>query len=164
MGREIRRVPADWKHPKFTKDQIKYDWQKDEYHPLFDSDYQSTCAKWYKEAKEFKQDGTCHWYHEYAGDPPNEEYYRIRAWTAEEATHYQMYETVSEGTPVTPVFGTPEELIEYLVKHGDFWDQHRGEGGWNRENAVRFVGSGYAPSAIVDRTADAVSIKMPRDQ
>jgi len=165
MGREIRRVPGDWEHPKFTKEQIKYDWQRDEYHPLYDDDYQSACAKWYKEAHEFEPTKSCQWYHEWSGDPPDEEYYRTRTWTSEEATHYQIYETVSEGTPVSPVLGTPEELIEYLVKHGDFWDQKRDvSNGWKRENAEAFVKRSYAPSLIVEKTANAVSVKMPRDQ
>lgn len=36
----------------------------------------------------------------------------------EDQLGYCLYETVSEGTPVTPVFATPEELIDYLVKYG----------------------------------------------
>jgi hypothetical protein len=30
---------------------------------------------------------------------------------------YQLWETVSEGSPITPVFATPEELAEYLTGH-----------------------------------------------
>jgi hypothetical protein len=90
MGREIRRVPANWEHPQ-------------------------------------------------------------------EMTWYQVYETVSEGTPVTPPFETQSELVEYLVANGDFWDQRcRKEGSsimecapWSRKQAEAFVyGPGWAPSLI----------------
>ena len=76
-----------------------------------------------------------------------------------EPTWWQVYETVSEGTPVTPPFATREELVEYLVENGDFWDQkNRAEGGslmpcdpWSRRNAEAFVmGSGWAPTMIAD--------------
>lgn len=62
---------------------------------------------------------------------------------------WQVWENVSEGSPVTPAFATQEELIEYLVKYGDKWDQGRGDGGWNREAAVKFVGLEYMPSMIL---------------
>ena len=48
---------------------------------------------------------------------PNPECYRPVYSTA--ATCYQVYETVSEGTPISPVFETENELIEWLVKEGD---------------------------------------------
>lgn len=34
-----------------------------------------------------------------------------------------LYETVSEGTPTTPVFATPGELVEHLATIGQDWDQ-----------------------------------------
>ena len=159
MGRTIRRVPPDWEHPKYTKEQIRHSNQIDSYHPLYDQDYDSACEEWYNEALNFKPTEFSKWYHEYAGDPPNEDYYRKQKWTEEEATHYQVYENVSEGTPVTPHFATKDELEDYLVKHGDFWDQARGNGGWNKESVKRFVESSYAPSMIfIDG-----QVKTPRD-
>jgi len=102
-------------------------------------------------------------YWEYSGGPPDREYYRPE-WTSE-PTHYQVYETVSEGTPVTPHFATKEELINYLVEFGDEWDQSRTrEGrqqssGWPRKNAEDFVEREWTPSmVIVDN-----EVKMPRD-
>ena len=101
----------------------------------------------------------CDWH----GRFPDPDYYRPR-WDESLAVGYQVYETVSEGTPVTPVFATKEELVEYLVKHGDAWDQKRGDGGWTRQNAERFVSAGHACSLTVERTADGtVDIKGPRD-
>lgn len=97
-------------------------------------------------------------YWEYAGGPPSDrEYYK--PWSDEEATWFQVWETVSEGTPVTPPFETKDELIGYLVEHGDFWDQSRRREGctsincdpWSRESAEAFVnGPGWAPSFVAD--------------
>ena len=77
----------------------------------------------------------------------------------EDATWFQVYETVSEGTPVTPPFETQDQLIEYLVKNGDFWDQKRREDGrshfmncdpWSKQRAENFVkGPGWAPSMVM---------------
>ena len=97
---------------------------------------------------------------EYFGDPPDRKYYV--PWKPEEATWYQVWETVSEGTPVTPPFATNEELIDYLVANGDFWDQQRRAdkaagkhvfmscGPWTRKMAESLVnGPGWAPSGVV---------------
>jgi hypothetical protein len=70
---------------------------------------------------------------------------------------------MAEGSPVTPPFETKEELVEYLVEFGTFWDQTDGKGGWKRENAQRFADSGYAPSMIITCTPEGVDIKTPRD-
>ena len=91
-------------------------------------------------------------YDEYDGGPPDPDYYRPAY--ATEPTHYQVYETVSEGTPVTPVFATPEALIDYLAEHGTFWDQRSSfgpaRGGWGRENAEAFVrGGGWMPTIVI---------------
>lgn len=158
MGREIRRVPPNWEHPKYKE--IKFAWQKGAYHPLRDKDYDTACQEWYAEAASFKPNEYCKWYHEWNGNPPNEEYYRKEKWTPEEASWYQIYETVSEGTPVTPAFSSKEELIEYLVQYGDFWDQKENRGGWSRKNAENFVKDEYAPSIIVANG----KVMMPRDQ
>jgi hypothetical protein len=148
MGREIRRVKPGWEHPKYLPENVHLEWQRDAYHPLYDRDYESACAKWYAGAITFKPDQYSNWYHEDAGNPPDAEYYRSEKWEDGEATWFQMYETVSEGTPVTPAFATKKELIEYLIIHGDYWDQKRGAGGWSRTNAESFVKNERAPSMI----------------
>lgn len=162
MGREIRKVPADWEHPKYDPRECRLEWQKNAYHPMFDQDYDSACQKWYDEVKKFVPNEDAKWYHDWNGNPPDKSFYRTRKWTDEEATHYQVYETVSEGTPVTPHFATKEELIEYLVTNGDTWNQKRGEDGWHRDSAEAFVKSEYAPSLIVIVSDGKVDIQEPR--
>lgn len=72
---------------------------------------------------------------------------------------WQVWETVSEGSAITPVFATREALIDYLVEGGDGWDRKRGDGGWSRENAESFVNAAWAPSLI----GVAGDLHAPRD-
>lgn len=160
MGRQIRRVIPNWQHPEESNGRFR---------PLFDESYREAITKWIEEhqlweagkhpdqldktssAKEYR------YFAEWNGDAPDVKYYRPD-WKPEEATWYQVYETVSEGTPVTPPFETREELVEYLVANGDFWDQKRRSEGhasmpcepWTRQQAESFVfGGGWAPSLVV---------------
>lgn len=133
MGREIRRVPVDWQHPTEMDQYKKYGGQypqhPDSHHPLFDRSYAEASAKWKRElaAWEAGEDndradaearaGHSIEYWDYNGMPPDESYYRDRTWTVEEATAYQIYENVTEGTPVSPVCATRVELHDWLVSH-----------------------------------------------
>ena len=51
---------------------------------------------------------------------------------------WQLWETVSEGSPISPVFPTREALADYLV----------GEG-YSRAAAEKFCKSGWAPSGVI---------------
>ena len=146
MGREIRRVPCEWEHPKN---------EKGNYQPMFDEDFDTVLDKWvngYKLWKEGKHEDqikypnktTTYW--DWVGNPPNPEYYRPK-WKKEEMVCFQVYETVSEGTPVTPAFLTKKELIKYLIDYGTFWDDK----GYTREQAEAFVDDGWVPSGMMDR-------------
>ena len=88
----------------------------------------------------------CKYYWEWAGAPPDEISYRQRKWTAEEATHFQVYETVSEGKPITPAFATEAELVDHLVNSGTDWDDE--PKGWPRDNAKKFVEHQHAFSMV----------------
>lgn len=158
MGREIRRVPPNWNHPTANRH------GRSDLQPMYDRRFEDAAAEW-KEAfaawERGERPSYCgeenkhleYW--EYNGAPPERAYYR--PWTDEEATWYQVWETVSEGTPVTPPFETPAEVIDYLVANGDFWDQQRRAEGtssipyepWTRRQAEAFVGTGWAPSFVV---------------
>lgn len=154
MGREIRRVPVDWQHPLDTKGTYR---PANHYHPLFDNDYATAVAEWKQAFADWEADKdgersrvtAAYGHYEYwdwSGCPPNRDYYRDRAWTPEEATAYQVYETVSEGTPVSPVFATVDDLRRWLIN-----DQGMSEAG-----ADQFIGWGSVPSGIVN-TATGVS-------
>jgi hypothetical protein len=167
MGREIRKVPANWQHPKSQE-------YPDRMQSMFDENYSDARAEWLEglrawEAGEDKDreaykndDGTYMDYWEWSGAPPTRAYYR--PWNDDEATWFQLWETVSEGTPVTPPFATQQELADYLAVNGDEWDQSccndphscalfgltPGKPGWGKEQAEKFVfGAGWAPSMVI---------------
>jgi len=128
MGREIRRVCESWNHPKDSQDK---------YIPLFEG-YKEDLAGF--EAK-IKDEGLEEAIEYYGGAPTKESY--VPDW--DKADWYQVYETVTEGTPVTPPFETKEELVNYLVENGTFWDNS----GYSREAAEKFVDAGWVPSMIM---------------
>jgi hypothetical protein len=76
---------------------------------------------------------------------------------------WQIWETVSEGSPITPVFATKDDLVDYLVEKGDLWDQKRRTGGWKRENAEKFVNRGWSPSMVSVVENGKTQILQPRD-
>jgi hypothetical protein len=106
MGRELRKVPKGWEHPK-----------RDDgtYQPMFDESFKEAAQEWKDGFEEWKEnpEHNCE-YWEWDGDPPNREYY-MPDWTDKIRTHYQMYETTSEGTPISPVFDNIEDLAHWLA-------------------------------------------------
>ncbi len=160
MGREIRMVPPNWAHPKKQVPDYRSGRTVERYQPLYETTFVEAAAEWRKDFEEFyaKGDNLEHEmeYWEWHGPPPDRDYYIT--YTKDQATWYQLFETVSEGTPVSPPFATKEELADYLAENGDFWDQERRKDGvtsmeckpWGKEVAYKFVmGSGWAPSFIV---------------
>jgi hypothetical protein len=185
MGREIRRVPPHWEHPRDTEGRRAGD-----YKPLYNRTWeQEVCewkegfAKWeaglrpgfHPDTKETVWQPKAEWsYADIYADQPDLEWWEYhsspptdrddyRPYSDADAVWFQVYETVSEGTPVTPAFATREELVEYLATRGDFWDQSRGDGPWKRETAERFVNVGWAPSMMVVQDKTGTAVKMPRD-
>ena len=171
MGREIRMVPANYEAPQSEcKHWPVCDKKNGHFQPMYDESFEKAANEWladciawmngtHEDFKEYGKEYPYYWM--WNSEPPDEKYYR--KYKDEEAVWYQLYETVSEGTPVTPPFATKEELVDYLVKYGDFWDQNRGEGGWKIENAEKFVERGWAPSMIVMKYENGAKIQMPKD-
>lgn len=62
---------------------------------------------------------------------------------------YQMWETVTEGSPCSPVFANAEELATWLSENDDSVT-----GGSSAEDWLRFInGAGWAPSLGTPPTA-----------
>jgi hypothetical protein len=151
MRREIRRVPANWDHPR------KMFISGPGYQPMFNQTFATAVAEW-KEAKrkwdagedpdQAKYGKGCESYADWAGECPDDPSY-YRPWSDAEATWYQLWETVSEGSPVTPPFATLDELAQHLAKCGDEWDTQRGRSGWGIERAKAFCKVGWAPSFVM---------------
>lgn len=75
------------------------------------------------------------------------------AWQSEEpptGEGYQLWETVSEGSPVSPVFATAQELAEWMAGpasvRGRIDPQPEAS---SVESALRFIEKGWAPSFVV---------------
>lgn len=144
MGREVRRVPAGWQHPKDGRGQFK---------PLL-TGFTRWLKEWDDEAAawargEFPscigEDSKKLSYEEYSGGRPVKEDY-MPEWPAEEATHFQMYETCTEGTPISPVMDSPEALARWLTDNeaSAFGSLTASYEAW-----LRVCQGGFAPSAIV---------------
>lgn len=127
MGRELRRVPANWEHPK------KEDGR---YQPMFNEYYGDAMAEWLKENEKWNN-GThpdlirkpelkdkYPFYAMWNGNPPDVNIYQTKKYLEEELTHIQLYQTTSEGTPISPVF--PQEDLDGLCE-------------WAAENATTFA-------------------------
>lgn len=90
-------------------------------------------------------------------------------WPSEEARHayetwertdppagegYQMWETVSEGSPISPVFATPEALAQWLVGNR----QGSVDEGTTYEQWLSFIrGPGWAPSFVGTASGELLS-------
>ncbi len=133
MGRELRFVPPHWEHPK-TAD--------GKYQPMHDQSYEDAQRQYNAEMD---------------GDPPDPNYYRPN-WAAGEATWFQVYENVTEGTPMTPPFASRDELAAHLVAHGDDWVRNGEPNPWTSEAAFRFVFElGYAPTFVYTPATGLIS-------
>lgn len=120
MGREIRNVPATWVHP--------FDFKTKRHVPLYGRSFASSLAGWEKDREQFERGLWCDGeplpesakglsFEEWNGGKPREEDY-MPAWPDSERTHCQMYETTSEGTPISPVFATAEECAKWCADNG----------------------------------------------
>lgn len=99
MSRTARRVPADWQHPK----------DGNRFRPLRDG-YARDKAEWIAIYEKDGYDAAADYF---GGAPFSEEY--MPEWPDAERTHLMMYETTSEGTPISPAFATAEELARWLA-------------------------------------------------
>lgn len=82
----------------------------------------------------------------YFGERPRAENY-MPSWPKAECTHYQMYESTSEGTPISPVMATPEDLAHWLADTGASAFAHCTA---TYEQWLVTCQVGSAPSAVLD--------------
>lgn len=176
MSREVRRVPADWQHPK----EYNVHRGKECFRGMYGRSHAAAFAAWrtrelpewlaaydqwqnglvYSYAK--KQFVPIDWdemwdsdrskaivtYEDYAGvcpSSPDPENY-MPEWTEAERTHLMMYETTSEGTPISPAFATPEELAHWLADNGA---SSFGSCTATYDDWLVVCQGGYAPSAVM---------------
>lgn len=184
MGREIRKVPPNYSHPVWTKEEVgAYDKRLGQDRSFHDKHISTALADWLDEFDRVRRGDFTDFEREYAekdpsflatwmkefDTPPDPEYYR--PWKDEEATWFQVWQTVSEGSPVSPPFASEDELVAYLAENGDFWDQQRKKEyrldrqfvGWGMETARAFVKAGSAPSLMAVVSAEGARIVESKD-
>lgn len=80
------------------------------------------------------------------GERPNPRRHRP-AWRDRDRTHFQLYETVSEGAPLTPPMPNTDMLVHWCASQSD--EVWVGTSNMTREDWERFFArGGYAPSGI----------------
>lgn len=154
MGREVRRVPATWKHPKDCRGH---------HVPLHGGSFSQRAKEWDEEEAQWVDGFKKNWgagekwiprhedqnydFEEWAGKRPVESDY-MPDWPESERTHLQMYECTTEGTPISPVMATAEELARWLADNGAsaFGDLTATYEQWL---ATITSASGYAPSGMM---------------
>ena len=129
MGREIKRVPMDFDWP------IGKVWTLYLISTCVESNY-ATCEDCRKAAKIKGLEFHNHNCPKFNLDPPT-------------GNGYQLWETTSEGSPLSPVFETPEELAEWLEANNA---SSFGSMTCSYDQWLEFIkGPGWAPSAIMDK-------------
>jgi hypothetical protein len=165
MGREIRRVPLDFVHPPMVIDNTPFEINGVMYQikpqflaqiqPMRDMTFAQALTEWNVEKEAWESDDNREYrerkykeygistFEEWHGKPPSDARYYRPEWPSDTVLGYCLYETVSEGTPLSPVFETPEELANWLLEDQGYTD-----------TAVReFLLVGSAPTmAVVNGT------------
>lgn len=163
MGREIRMVPPGWQHPTEWGKDWRTGRPKLRFRPLFDGNAAELASEWDEEnagwqrgetrdwgTKEWKPKSEsalqCETFEEWHGNRPKAEDY-MPLFADGTATHLMMYETTSEGTPISPAFATPEELARWLADNGA---SSFGDSTATYEEWLSVCRGGWAPSAVMD--------------
>jgi hypothetical protein len=150
MSREVRRVPANWQHPTdgfYASGEVRHT-------ALFDgADFDSAAKSWDEESAKWERgefpdyasaESRAMSYVEWNGNRPDPADY-MPNWSAAERTHLMMYETTSEGTPISPAFATAEELARWLTNNqaSAFGSCKASYEAW-----LRVAQGGFAPGAV----------------
>lgn len=162
MGRQVRMVPPDWQHPKDSRGKFI---------PLLVGDFDAADKEWTEEhhaytslnlVRDYSKDGNG-WkpkpadapfrYSDWSGRRPSPDDYMPK-WSKGEATHFQMYEDTSEGTPISPVMDSAESLAQWLADNGAsaFGSMTATYDQW-----LSTIRVGWAPSAVFSPATGLVS-------
>lgn len=161
MGREVRRVPANWEHPKHADDYYPAS-RAGKFIPMEEggpyaeraAEWDEEFAKWqagfvrsYEDGKTWvpKEERHTGRYSEWCGIRPSPDDF-MPDWPEEQRTHLMMYENTSEGTPISPAFETPEDLARWLT---DNEASAFGNSTATYEQWLAVAKGGWAPSAVV---------------
>ena len=130
MIREMRMVSEDWKHPKNDKGK---------YEPLQSVENWLSSGRYYQEYPE-----------NYVGERQDIDFFNLKDYMPltplEERPLLMMYETCTDGTPISPAFKTPEELAHWLADNGA---SSFGSMTATYEQWLSTCKAGWAPSAVI---------------
>ena len=168
MGREIRKVVANWQHPKNSEGRYvrlqngadlpshirEWDEQAAKWVVGLRRDYN---GEWIQVEDKFKGKTFAEWYE----DRPDPSDY-MPVWAETESTHFMMYENTSEGTPISPAFPTLEKMAQWLAENGA---SAFGESTANYESWLTIcregcsIGAAYTPeTGLVDGVTASTSV------
>jgi hypothetical protein len=108
LSREVRRVPLDWEHPRD---------ERGRYIGLHDRAYADEAAEWDADKAAWDRDEFPDYadaesrtmtYEEWSGERPDEADY-MPTFPPDATLGICMYEEVSEGTPISPIFEDSDE-------------------------------------------------------
>jgi hypothetical protein len=172
MEREVRTVPADWQHPRLPG---TYSDGTPRYKGLFGGGFAKAAAEWDEAAAKWddgfrenygtgerwvpKDESHTGTYEDWAGDRPCAEDY-MPDWPAEQRTHLMMYETCTEGSPISPAFATPEELARWLADNGA---SAFGSETATYEQWLATIKRGFAVSSIMAGGRMVSGVEAPRE-
>ena len=158
MGREVRMVPPEWQHP------VREDGVTDK--PLLEgpfsealAEYNAEKAAWERgEFPEYASEASrALSFAEWHGAAPIAEDY-MPEFPEGSCTHYQMYETCSEGTPISPVMESAEALARWLADNGA---SAFGNMTATYEQWLTTIKRGHAPSMFIDSTGIHSGVELP---
>ena len=132
MGREIKRVPLD------------FDWPVGKIWPGY-------CISWCESVDDDCE--LCKQFMRLIGLEQTEHGCpNIPILNVPEGEGWQIWETVSEGSPVTPVFATPEELAKWCVENDNDNGKYGLAGPGSKpdyDGWMCFIKEGWAPSFVM---------------
>ncbi len=123
MGRELRRVPKDWEHPKDSLG--RYIPMRDGDHVTACKEWLARCIAWQNEPPERRKIAEYYWQHERPPEDYGERGCPMFKSPRDDLTHYMLYESTSEGTPLSPAFETIEEVAAWAAENASTFGNFR---------------------------------------
>jgi hypothetical protein len=109
LSREVRRVPLDFQHPTKRRYDVRTGSYVEDHQPVFDRFYVPAVREWlagweaWQTSPHPRADGRT--FEEWDGNGPDPDYYYPgAAWPEGAEMGICMYETVTEGTPISAVY------------------------------------------------------------
>jgi hypothetical protein len=136
MGREVRRVPPDYTHPtdrRYSRPASLFYGAGGRYEAKA-REWLANANKWAAgERPDYAGDDAPEFFWDWDGGPPVAEDYMLVGVPDAACTHLQLFETTSEGSPISPVFATLEALAAWAADHATtFADYHATREEWLR--------------------------------